>query len=254
MANNNAINSGKAVRVDAGGTGGITLVDHYLLLGNGSDPISGLGGATNGQIPIGRSGNNPALSVPSALGGMTVTPGAGSLTVAGTAGSMELIQSQTASSDAAIEFTTGITGTYDNYMFVISNMTTSAGGIFLSMEVSDDGGATWESSGYQGGINYSEYTSGARANINSTTQIPLSAALRGGASGMYNGVVYCYNVSNGQPFRTFFTTSFFLNSPIRLTYGVGCGSSPVATIDGIRFVVNTNDMTTGTFSMFGIKP
>ncbi len=67
-----------------GGTGAATLTDHGILLGSGTDAITPLGVATNGQLPIGSTGADPVLA---ALIGtanrITVANGAGTITLSG---------------------------------------------------------------------------------------------------------------------------------------------------------------------------
>lgn len=87
MATINSINSNIPIPVAFGGTGAVTETANSLLLGNGTSPISALGAATDGQIPIGRSGNSPLLASITAGSGISVTPGAGSITIAATGGS-----------------------------------------------------------------------------------------------------------------------------------------------------------------------
>jgi hypothetical protein len=55
-----------------------------LLLGQGTAAVSSLGAATNGQLPIGNTGNNPTLATLTGAGGTSVTNGAGSITITGT--------------------------------------------------------------------------------------------------------------------------------------------------------------------------
>lgn len=64
-----------------------SLTSNSLLLGNGSSNISALGAATNGQLPIGSTGNAPVLATITAGSGISVTNGAGSITIAATGSS-----------------------------------------------------------------------------------------------------------------------------------------------------------------------
>jgi hypothetical protein len=68
--------------VAKGGTGAATLTDHSILLGSGTNAITALGAATDGQIPIGSTGVDPVLATITAGTGITITNGAGSITVA----------------------------------------------------------------------------------------------------------------------------------------------------------------------------
>lgn len=68
--------------VASGGTGLATLTSNSLFVGNGTSALTALGVATNGQIPIGRTGLSPVLATISAGTNVTVTNGPGSITIA----------------------------------------------------------------------------------------------------------------------------------------------------------------------------
>ena len=65
-----------------GGTGATTLTANSLLLGNGGSALTALGAATNGQIPIGRTGLSPILSTLTAGTNVTITNGSGTISIA----------------------------------------------------------------------------------------------------------------------------------------------------------------------------
>jgi hypothetical protein len=65
-----------------GGTGAATLTANSLILGNGTSALSALGVATNGQLVVGRTGLSPVLANLTAGTNVTITNGAGSITVA----------------------------------------------------------------------------------------------------------------------------------------------------------------------------
>jgi len=68
--------------VNMGGTGAETLTDHGVLVGSGIGAITPLGVATNGQLIIGSTGADPVVASLTAGSGITLTPGAGSLSIA----------------------------------------------------------------------------------------------------------------------------------------------------------------------------
>jgi len=68
--------------VAKGGTGATTLTANTLLLANGTSALTSLGAATNGQIPIGRTGLAPVLANLTAGSNITITNGSGSITIA----------------------------------------------------------------------------------------------------------------------------------------------------------------------------
>lgn len=74
--------------VAGGGTGLTTLTAHSLYVGNGTSAPTALGSATNGQLPIGSTGADPVLSTLTAGANITITNGAGSITIEATGGGM----------------------------------------------------------------------------------------------------------------------------------------------------------------------
>jgi hypothetical protein len=64
-----------------GGTGVNSLTSNSLILGNGGSALSSLGAATNGQIPIGRTGLSPVLGTLTAGTNVSITNGSGSITI-----------------------------------------------------------------------------------------------------------------------------------------------------------------------------
>jgi hypothetical protein len=65
-----------------GGTGLATLTANSLFVGNGTSALTALGAATNGQIPIGRTGLSPVLATLTAGSNVTVTNASGAITIA----------------------------------------------------------------------------------------------------------------------------------------------------------------------------
>lgn len=110
MSTNNAWNSQLPAQVAVGGTGAVTLTANSILLGNGTSPITALGAATNGQIPIGNTGNAPTLAVPSNGTNITWTGGAGTLTANLTGTTNHAVQVGSAAG-ALTSLSVGTTGT-----------------------------------------------------------------------------------------------------------------------------------------------
>ncbi len=72
-----------ANNVGQGGTGATSLTDGGILVGNGTSAITVLSVATNGWLPIGSTGADPVLAaITGTAGQVTVTNGAGSITLA----------------------------------------------------------------------------------------------------------------------------------------------------------------------------
>ena len=75
---------GGTLVVSNGGTGRATLTNHGLLVGAGTVAITQLGVASNGQLPIGSGGADPVLATITPGTGISITNGAGSITIAAT--------------------------------------------------------------------------------------------------------------------------------------------------------------------------
>lgn len=70
--------------VAGGGTGAVSFTAHSILLGQGTSAVTALGAATNGQLPIGSTGADPVLATLTQGSGISITNGAGSITIAAT--------------------------------------------------------------------------------------------------------------------------------------------------------------------------
>lgn len=89
MATQNAINltaSGVVTYNGAGTFSASTFSQFSYLVGGTANSITGLGPATNGQLLIGSTGGTPVLASLTAGSNITITPGAGSITIAATGG------------------------------------------------------------------------------------------------------------------------------------------------------------------------
>ncbi len=64
-----------------GGTGLATLTSNSLYVGNGTSALTALGVATDGQLPIGRTGLSPVLANLTAGANVTITNGVGTITI-----------------------------------------------------------------------------------------------------------------------------------------------------------------------------
>jgi len=84
--NINSLSLVTALTVANGGTGATTLTDGGILLGSGTGAITATGQPTNGQLLVGSTGVDPVLATLTAGTGITVTNGAGSITIDSTAG------------------------------------------------------------------------------------------------------------------------------------------------------------------------
>jgi hypothetical protein len=173
-------------------------------------------------------------------------------------GALVLIQSQTVGSAvAAVDFTTGIGSTYDEYVVRAYGVQTSAGSSII-LRISLDGGATFKA----GASDYAYVNAGASATASSWAG--------GGTAASEIRVTYL-SINNIALASANFVTQFafpasttlrkvFMNTAAgvdgtgafrSVTSGV-YGSSTGA-INAIRFAAGTGNITAGVFNLYGIK-
>lgn len=105
MVTNNAINlnaQGVAYYNGSGTFSSPTLTQHGIILADSSNDIKSLGVASNGQLPIGSAGSDPTLATLTAGSGVSITNGAGSITIAATGGGLTWNDVTTTSATMAI--------------------------------------------------------------------------------------------------------------------------------------------------------
>jgi len=236
MATNNATNNtpSNPVTIAQGGTNATSMATTDGVAYYDGTRIVVTGAGTAGQVL--------------ASGGAGVAPAYSS--TAG--GNLVLIQSQTASSSASINFTTGISATYNNYQFIYSNVVPATSTAVLNFNVSVNGGSTWVNTGYQGGFWSIPYNSATITNANSTTTIIISGPLSTTAGVGVNGYIYCNDVTNGSNMQVSGQNCF--NGSTTGLGAVGWFSSTTGqtSVNGFQFIMSSGNISTGTFTLFGI--
>jgi hypothetical protein len=81
LSNVQVLSLANALEVTSGGTGVTSLTDGGILLGSGTSGITATARPSNGQLLIGSTGTDPVVASITAGTGITLTPGAGSLTI-----------------------------------------------------------------------------------------------------------------------------------------------------------------------------
>lgn len=163
-------------------------------------------------------------------------------------GNIVLISTQTANGGTALNFTSGITSTYNNYMLIVVNIDANA---TLGIELSSNGGSSYITSGYQSGYRFASYNS-ASYNISFfSSQFKISELLSSGYS--LNGIYYLYNMTVGsKPFFSGNITSVTTSNNPTMAY---CGAwyDTNITVNAFR-IRNTsnNTINNGMVSLYGI--
>lgn len=154
-------------------------------------------------------------------------------------GAWVIIESQTASADSTIDFTTSIGTTYDAYMVKITNLratSTGAPNIF-GLRTQDAGG--WNTTGY----GYNGTTSQDRFKVATTIDDAADSEC----------IVYFSNPESttGQVLKAFSWGTDQANAPYNETFGGNQTDS--AAVTGIRFLMASDTIKTGEFVLYGMN-
>jgi hypothetical protein len=165
------------------------------------------------------------------------------------------ISSQSASTSATVDFTSGIDSTYDRYAIEIFNLAPDTDGVFPCLRISTDNGANWESDA-------SDYCFAFMAAYDNATggflgssiqpQVQLTENMGSAAGKVGSGAVHLFQPSvaalNPHLFKFFVTGSGggFNGSDGGFRY------TTASAINGIRFFMSSGNIATGTFTLYGL--
>ena len=225
---------------------------------SGSGSISGIsvGGLNDGIVDAGTLATNSVDSDELINGAID----AGHL-ASGVGGAWTFISETVASNSATISITSGITSTYDLYMVVITNLDPATTDTELDMLVSTDGGSAYRTSGYResssrhgvGGAR-DDYVNTSATSLQilggSGANESLNAGNRGG-----NAIVYIPNPSDtGEKTQIWWQGGYHSNgNEQQSVIGTGCYDSAAEDVDAVRFQMESGNISTGNFALYGLK-
>lgn len=186
-------------------------------------------------------------------GQVLTSNGAGALPTmqtAPTAGGLVLIETQTASSDATLDFTTGISSTYTSYLFVLNTVIPATNAQVLNLTFSVDGGSNYLATNYLAGVNTNAYNSATISNANSTTAIPLTGSQVNTAAIGVSGNIYLYNITTANN-PEMVSNINWNDGTTRFAVGVASNST-TSGVNAFRFAFASGNISSGTISLYGI--
>ena len=168
-------------------------------------------------------------------------------------GKLELIETQTiTSSTATADFTS--LGSYNVHFMTFNDMKPVTDGTFVCARLSNDGGSSYLSSGYQYALQ-SGTASGTFAESRSTssTVLFISNDTGTGTNEVANSYAYFYNLLDSSKYSFLTNHSTDFNSSASYEMWFGSGVKPTAeTHNAIRILFNSGNISTGTISLYGI--
>lgn len=233
MPNQNSINAPVPITVSNGGLGATSYTAYSVL-------VSGTTSTANVQNVSGLGATDQLL----------VSQGSGAIPAWTTAG-WKKISTATASNSTDIQFTSGLSTTYNTYLVVFSQLIPANNNDQVYAQISTDGGSTYLNTSYLAGCNNMVYNGTTFTNTNSTTNFVLSNAISnvGGTTAGTSANVYFFRLGNS-------------GKPTCCAYGVstdgGCnhfaGSyDSTVTANAIKFYMSTGNITSGSITIYGLR-
>lgn len=273
--------------VTGNGTSAFTasaITQHDVLVGGASNAITSIAPSATTGVPLVSQGAaaDPAFGTTSIAGGGTnatsfaitdgtiyydgtklVTTATGTsgqvLTSNGagvaptyqtlTSGSLVLIQTKTASNSASISFTSGLT-TYNNLLIVFDNVVPISNGVSLQMQISTNGGSSYVATGYASGYNQLNFSSTVPTNANSSTAFLLGGVFTNTAGDSAGGSFYLGDITSGAAIKLWGTSVLSISTSSFQNQLVGKNSTTGT--NAIQFTFTSGNISTGTFSVYGI--
>lgn len=168
---------------------------------------------------------------------------------------MQLLDVKTAVAQATVDFTVGINSTYDEFLIIITNMIAATDNTILTIRLSQSASFVSGAASYA----YSaigQTDAGAPANIAasaSATFIGLNANTSNAKP--LSGEVRFYGIGSAGTQKTIRGDLVYQPSggTLAISSGAGAFIANTTAIDGIRFLMNSGNITSGNFALYGIR-
>jgi hypothetical protein len=222
-----------------------------------SDTTGNLVFQTNGTTTALTLGTNQNATF---AGGITVA-GAATFTTAlagSTGASLVLIQSQTASGSATLDFTSGISSTYLHYLFFLQNVKPVNANAGLYMRFSTDGGINYQTTNYtynnqaqnSNGTDVSGYSAGS--GITSAIVFGDQISNNAGEGGI-NGIIQIFDPAGSNQKFACGNGGYLRAASLNTSCSMAGLWSSTTAVNAVRFLMGSGNIASGTISFFGVK-
>jgi len=178
-------------------------------------------------------------------------------------GSLILLSTSTASSDATISITSGIDSTYDEYLFVFNNLHPATNDAVFQFQGSTNGGSSYgvnitstafrtfhNDAGSSNGLNYE----GANDLAQSTNFQYLMEGIGSDAKEAGSGTLRLYNPSSTTFVKHFVSDTHFRQKSDATQRNLNAGYfNTTSAINAIQFKMSNGNTDSGTIQLFGVK-
>lgn len=229
--------------------------------GDGQMGPPGKRGATGAIGPAGTAGTPGGPKGPPGWDGedgdsMFVPGPRGNAGATGAGGALVLLETQTASASASLNFVSWYSATYDDYAIELVSILPATDNVTARFRVSTDGGGTWDSgSNYVSVYRYmsSAGTNGV-VNAGSATLWEVCGNLDSAATGGgLNGSYHFYNPANTAGSKHLAGAITFLHNDTNY-YRTDHGDwyTPTSAVNGIQLSMSSGNIASGTMRIYGV--
>ena len=235
------------------------LTQHDVLVGGSANTVVSVGPGTAGQIlQSGGASSDPAYSTavyPSTAGssGNILTSDGTNFVSSANTNKIILIQSQTASASASLTFSTN-TSLYSQILVTFYGIQPATNAATFTMQMSNNGGSTWVTTGYNTGVNVYAYNSATGTNLNSTSAYIITGGqVSGSANSTTNGQFYIFNANVGAQSYTNGSCVYWDSTGANAFNAVSGGRLGSTGANAFKFLMSAGNITAGTITLYGIK-
>ena len=175
-----------------------------------------------------------------------------------TGASLVLIQSQTASSSATLDFTTGIDSTYLHYLFFLENVKPVNANVALYMRFSTNSGSTYQATNYQYNLQQ-QNSNGTDVSGNSSGSGVTSAIVFGdqisnnSGEGGINGIIQIFDPAGSNQKFASGNGGYLRSASVNASCTMGGLWATTTAVNAIRFLMASGNIASGTISLYGVK-
>ncbi len=226
--------------------------------------LAKMSSGTDGNLITYDASGNPAAVATGTSGHFLKSQGAGSVPVfaaAAAGGATTLIQAQTASNSATIDFTSNFSSSYDVYRLDIIQSIPTADAAYFTVALSDDGGSSWENGAgyynagviaYDGSVSYGDHDGTVFWTNGDAGTLQGNAGILESLSGSW----YFYGLEDGNhPHVSWQMAYGNVSGEATINIGSGIFQGNTNDIDGIRILYTSTggNIVSGKFRLYGIK-
>ena len=172
-----------------------------------------------------------------------------------------LISTSTASSSSSVVITSGIDGTYDEYMFVCTDIHPATDAEIFGLNLSIDGGSNYNvnktSTAFQANHTEADGTEfqyeANRDLAEGSGQQCLASGVGNGNDESTSGILHLYSPSN-TTFVKHYTATFqtYHASDLSQVYYIAAYENTTSAVNAIQFTMSSGNIDAGTIQMYGI--